>query len=148
MYMKKTFLASVIIATLLAGCDSKESGVSTDIVKNPETGATEFPEMKFDKMVYDFGTIDEGVKVAYSFTFTNTGKSDLVISNATTSCGCTASDWPRHPVKPGESEAIKIEFNSAGKSGQQDKMITLSTNCEKSSIVLSLRGIVNPKKTN
>lgn len=146
--MKKTLLASVIALALFTSCGSKEGGVSTDIVKNPATGTTDFPEMKFEKTVYDFGTIDEGVKVAYSFRFTNIGKSDLVISNATTSCGCTASDWPRHPVKPGESEAIKIEFNSAGKSGQQDKMITLSTNCEKSSVILSLRGIVNPKKTN
>ena len=146
--MKKVLLSLLLTSMVFISCNSNTGGVSSDMVKNPETGETEFPEMKFEKTVYDFGTIDEGARVACSFTFTNVGKSDLVISNATTSCGCTASDWPRHPVKPGESETIKAEFNSSGKSGHQDKMITLSTNCEKSAVVLSIRGTVNPKKQN
>ena len=83
---------------------------------------------KFNEEKFDFGDITQGAKVEHIFKFTNTGVKPLVISNIITSCGCTAPTWPKKPIPPkGESE-IKIDFNSTGKVGKQNKVITIMSN--------------------
>jgi len=89
-----------------------------------------YPVMKFDKTEHDFGTIAAGSKVNYSFNFTNTGEADLKIITAAGSCGCTVPEYPKTPIKPGESAKIKVIFNSAGKHGKQQKSVTLRTNAK------------------
>jgi hypothetical protein len=86
------------------------------------------PYIQFTEKSYDFGDIYQGDKVAYTFNFTNTGDSPIVISNVQTTCGCTASCWPREPIAPGKSNKIDITFNSAGKIGMQNKVITIISN--------------------
>lgn len=86
------------------------------------------PYIKFSEMSHDFGDIEQGEKVAYTFEFTNSGDAPIVISNVLTTCGCTASSWPREPVLPGTSSKIEVSFNSAGKIGHQNKVITIMSN--------------------
>jgi hypothetical protein len=90
----------------------------------------DFPIMNFEEKEYDFGTITEGQKVHKDFIFTNSGKTDLTISNAQGSCGCTVGDYPKKAIKPNEKSVIKVTFNSQGKHGKQEKSVTLSTNTE------------------
>ena len=66
--------------------------------------------------------------MAYTFEFTNDGDAPLVLSNVQTTCGCTASSWPREPIAPGASSKIDVTFNSTGKSGHQVKVITIISN--------------------
>ncbi|MFB1003804.1 MAG: DUF1573 domain-containing protein, partial [Bacteroidia bacterium] len=80
--------------------------------------------MSFSQSKWDFGTITEGERVEHTFKFVNDGKSDLVISSATASCGCTIPNWPKEPIAPGEESEIKVEFNSTGKSDMVTKDIT------------------------
>ena len=54
-----------------------------------------YPVMTFGKKEHNFGVINEGDKVETYFTFTNTGDADLIISNASGSCGCTVPDYPK-----------------------------------------------------
>ncbi|ASZ15105.1 DUF1573 domain-containing protein [Chitinophaga pendula] len=84
--------------------------------------------MSFEKMTHDFGRIVEGEKVEYSFKFTNTGDKDLIILNATSSCGCTVPEWPKEPVKPGASGYMKVIFDSHGKDGYTEKAIHIQAN--------------------
>lgn len=86
------------------------------------------PFIKFSEMSHDFGDIEQGEKVAYTFEFTNTGDAPVVITNVLTTCGCTASSWPREPIAPGESSKIDVSFNSTGKIGHQNKVITIMSN--------------------
>lgn len=86
------------------------------------------PYIKFSEMSHDFGDIEQGDKVDYTFEFTNTGDAPVVISNVLTTCGCTASSWPREPIVPGASSKIEVSFNSAGKIGHQNKVITIMSN--------------------
>ncbi|WP_420581228.1 DUF1573 domain-containing protein [Reichenbachiella sp.] len=86
------------------------------------------PFIKFSEESHDFGDIEQGEKVEYTFEFTNTGDAPVVISNVLTTCGCTASSWPREPVLPGTSSKIEVSFNSAGKIGHQNKVITIMSN--------------------
>jgi hypothetical protein len=101
--------------------------------------------MKFDKMVYDFGRINEGDIVKTQFKFTNAGKVVLLISHAQASCGCTVPTTPKDPIKPGESNVIDVVFNSVGKRGETIKTITLQANTEPRETVLSIKATVIPK---
>ncbi|MEO9964589.1 MAG: DUF1573 domain-containing protein [Reichenbachiella sp.] len=86
------------------------------------------PFIEFAESSYDFGDIEQGDKVEYTFEFTNTGDAPIVISNVLTTCGCTASSWPREPILPGASSKIEVTFNSAGKIGHQNKVVTIMSN--------------------
>lgn len=99
--------------------------VSTASTPENNTGA---PVIKFEKDVYDFGKITEGEKVSYDFSFTNTGGTPLIISDASATCGCTVPEVPKEPIAPGASATIKVVFSSAGKVGLQDKVVTVTAN--------------------
>jgi hypothetical protein len=83
----------------------------------------------FEKSTHDFGDIYQGDKVEYTFKFTNTGTDALLITNVNVQCGCTTpKGWSRDPIPPGSKGEITVAFNSAGKMGMQNKVVTLVTN--------------------
>ena len=102
------------------------------------------PIFKFDKTEHDFGTINEGDVVETVFAFTNVGKSELIITSAKGSCGCTVPEWPKEPIMPGETGEIKVKFNSYRKPNLQQKQITLRTNTEGGKEILKIRAQVTP----
>jgi len=103
-------------------------------------------KIKFDKPSHDFGTIKEGDVVETVFKFTNTGNSDLIITNAKASCGCTIPQWPKKPIKPGDKDSIRVVFNSHGKRNIQQKTVTLTTNTVKGNEMVLIKAQVEPKK--
>jgi hypothetical protein len=145
--MKKIFL-SVMCLALFAACtnqNSTESGNSTEIkeiatVASADTASA--PVFKFEKEVYDFGEIKEGDKVTYDFKFKNIGHSPLIISSATATCGCTIPEYPKEPVAPGAEGLIRVVFNSAGKAGMQNKIVSITANTVPSLTVLNILGNV------
>ena len=86
------------------------------------------PEIYFEETFHDFGDIIQNEKVTHTFKFENKGSAPLIISNIITTCGCTAPEWPKSPIKPGGTESIEIVFDSRGKSGIQNKVITIISN--------------------
>ncbi len=94
---------------------------------------------------YDFGKIKEGEIVEKSFAFKNTGEGPLVISNISASCGCTTPEWPKDPIAPGAESTILVRFNSTGKSGPQNKTVTITANTEPAVTELYIKGIVEGK---
>ncbi|MCG1035427.1 DUF1573 domain-containing protein [Polaribacter sargassicola] len=152
--MKKItiLLALAITASFFTAC--KDGGNPVKIIKkeNLDQAASRDLEIKkgtalisLDKKVYDFGTVNEGDIVETVFKVTNTGKTDLVITNATGSCGCTVPVWPKAPIKPGETGDVSVRFNTNGKPNRQQKTVTLTTNTESGREVLTLKGSVIPK---
>ena len=105
------------------------------------------PKITFQESEYNFGDIQQGEKVEHVFKFENSGTEPLVLSNVMTTCGCTATDWPRDPVVPGKTAEIKVIFNSAGKMGRQNKVVTIVSNAINSQEKVSLVGNVLPKKS-
>jgi hypothetical protein len=102
--------------------------------------------LKFKAEKHDFGTITEGTVATYSFDFTNTGKTPVVISNVVPSCGCTTPDWTREPIMPGKTGRVTASFNSAGRPGNFNKTVTVMNNGEVSQIILAIQGSVATKK--
>lgn len=87
------------------------------------------PVITFDKKVHDFGDIFQGDKVEETFYFTNTGNEPLIITNVQVTCGCTTpKGWPRDPIAPGAKGELTVAFNSAGKMGRQNKVVTVVSN--------------------
>jgi hypothetical protein len=87
------------------------------------------PVIAFEKKTHDFGQIVQGDKVEQVFKFTNTGNEPLIITNVQVTCGCTTpKGWPRDPIQPGGKGEITVAFNSAGKIGRQDKVVTIVSN--------------------
>jgi len=125
---------------LLTSCSSNQTKASA--AGNVSTNTADAPTMKFEKETHDFGKIKRGDKVTYDFKFTNTGKSPLIITDATATCGCTKPEWPKTPVKPGEAGTIHVTFDSAGKMGLQDKQITVTANTNPSQNRVHLIGEV------
>lgn len=103
---------------------------------------------KFEEMEFNFGQIKQGDKVGHKFKFINNGTEPLIISQAQGSCGCTVPEWPKQPLKPGESGIIDVTFDSAGKMGVQDKTVTITSNAATNPVVLHIKGTVEAAPTN
>lgn len=149
--MKKNILFIALVAILAFSCKDKASSkIKTQNVekaKERDEAATKLPIASFDKTEYNFGTINEGDVIETSFVLTNKGKTDLIISNAKGSCGCTVPTWTKEPIKPGASTEIGVKFNSRNKSNQQSKTVTLMTNTLNGKEILKIKGMVLKKET-
>jgi len=141
--MKKIVLFIIVVAMSACGSTDQNGGVTTDEVSNSATANGEvsgnLPEIKFEEEVFDFGKITQGERVSHSFAFKNTGKKNLIISGASGSCGCTVPEWPKEPIKPGTEGKINVVFNSEGKSGLQEKTVTVVTNCEPATRIVKIK---------
>lgn len=104
------------------------------------------PKIEFAEASHDFGDIEQGTKVNYTFEFENTGTEPLILSNVLTTCGCTATSWPREPIAPNQGGEIEVSFNSAGKMGKQNKVITIVSNAVNSQERVKIITNVLPKK--
>jgi hypothetical protein len=104
------------------------------------------PVLSFKEETHKFQPVRDGDEVSHEFEFTNTGKSDLLISNAIASCGCTVPDWPKEPIAPGKSGKLKVTFNSTGRSGMQHKSIAITANTKQGKSEVFLEGEVLPKE--
>ncbi|MCZ2357333.1 MAG: DUF1573 domain-containing protein [Bacteroidia bacterium] len=107
-----------------------------------ETAQSKSPAIVFAQNTYNFGKATQGEVVKYTFKFTNTGKSDLILSNVQASCGCTTPSWSRDPIKPGNSGEIQVAFNTAGKMGPQKKAVTITANTEPAVTMIYIEGEV------
>ena len=78
----------------------------------------------------------------------NSGDGPLVIHQAIASCGCTVPQYPKEPIKPGESGQITVTYNGAGKfPGHFKKSITIRTNGKNEMTRLYIEGDMTPKGT-
>ena len=143
--MKNLVLALLIITLFgMVSCNNQSGNISTDLVNNTKSAdgtveSNDLPVFTFEETEHDFGKIIQGEKVTYSFKFTNTGGSALLISKVSTSCGCTVSKYPKTPVKPGDSDYIVATFDSHRKKGYQNKTITILANTQPNKTTLRVK---------
>lgn len=106
-----------------------------------------YPVMTFEQEEHDFGTIQQGDNETFDFAFKNTGEADLIITSAKGSCGCTVPDYPKTPIKAGESGKIHVWFTSAGKQGETSKTVTIICNTKEENKILKIKANIKvPKK--
>lgn len=107
------------------------------------------PVITWDKSTHDFGDINQGDKVEHTYVFTNAGNEPLIITNVQVTCGCTTpKGWPKDPIPPGGKGEITVGFNSTGKIGKQNKVVTIVSNAGGSGNTVSFTTNVLEKKPN
>ena len=150
--MKKIiFPVGIALCVLFNSCSQnaektateKQEQVAPDLVNNPATASGEvknnkLPKFLFVETSFDFGTIKSGKTVTHVFKFKNTGDTDLLISEAKGSCGCTIPEYTKAPLKAGDSGEIKVTYHSEGMSGQIAKTITILANTIPNTKVLTI----------
>ncbi len=117
------------------------SGLSTNVVNIPASGGGasngNLPVIVFGDTSHDFGSMNQGEKVSWTYRFKNTGNADLIISSAVGSCGCTVPHYPKGTVHAGDTGTIDVTFDSEGKQGKVLKSVTVVTNCQPSTKILT-----------
>jgi hypothetical protein len=111
-----------------------------------ENDSAAYAQFQFSQSDYSFGDVYQGQIVEHVFDFINNGNGPLLIQNVLTTCGCTAPEWPKNPVQPGDSGKIKITFNSVSKIGRQNKVITIRSNAKAGDYRLRISAMVLPAK--
>ena len=157
--MIKNILMICTALAVLSSCGNTNTNSETTAEAVTETATTETPTVantadqsvaaagviEYEESVFDFGTVKEGDIVEHSFTFKNTGSQPVILSQVAASCGCTTPDYTKTPVLPGETGEIKVSFNSAGQTGVQQKIVTVSSNAENSVSTVQIKGTVEKK---
>jgi hypothetical protein len=151
--MKAIYILAASIVFFSTSCKENSSEITTNDVMNTKSADgninSSLPDIKFEEETHDFGRITQGEKVAYAFKFKNTGSSNLIISSAHGSCGCTIPEFPKKPILPGEDAIIDVVFASEGKSGIVEKSVTIVTNCEPSTKIIYIKAnIIVPTSAN
>ena len=134
--MKKIFLLAVAATFALQSCNNDKASVkineeNANPTEQQADAPTGFAQISVDKEEHDFGELKKG----------DTGDADLVIIDVRATCGCTVPQKPEQPIKPGESDKIKVTF-SATSVGMQNKSVTMTTNTEEGTKVVRVKANV------
>jgi hypothetical protein len=103
--------------------------------------AQETAKIEFKSEVIDYGEIDKGSDGVRVFEFTNTGNVPLVITDVTSSCGCTIPEKPKDPIAPGETGEIKVKYDTQ-RVGPIRKTITVYSNADEPAKSIKIKGKV------
>jgi len=99
-------------------------------------------EITFETLIHDYGTVYQGADGIYEFKFKNTGTDPLILSNVKSSCGCTIPSWPKEPILPGKSGAIKVNYTRMNNPGTISKQVTVYSNAKNGTIILNIKGTI------
>ena len=124
--MKKALLLALSLT--VAGLGSAQAQNSASASAAAGTAKASGPQIQIDQPKHDFTAVVQGAVVNHTFKFKNTGTAPLIISNIGVSCGCTTPEWTKEPIAPGKTGTITAHFNSAGKIGMQNKVLTIESN--------------------
>ena len=147
--MKKVILGlSALCMVAFTSCkeDAADKIKSENISQAQERDASElnaeFPVMTFDKTEHDFGEIEDGTPVETVFSYTNTGKAPLVVTDIKSTCGCTVpQDWNKDPLAPGETAQFTVKFNGKG-NGNTSKTVTVTANTQSGKEQVKIKAFV------
>ena len=126
--MKKTFLIAAM-ALLLGAANTQAQEWQ------PIPGM----HLSINEMTHDFGTHPQYTKTEFEFNIKNDSTLALVISNSSTSCGCTTPTYSKRPVKSGKIATVKVAYD-ASRVGIFSKTIYVYTNFSTEPIELNIKG--------
>ena len=132
---KKSKAATKAVTTAPVAAPAAPAVVAAPVTQTPS-------QLKWEKDTHEFGTIEQGKPVSYEFTFTNTTNKDITLTNVKASCGCTATNYTKTAVKPGEKGTVTATYNAAA-GGAFHKTVTVMTSEENSAPkIITIKGTV------
>lgn len=135
----KNFIITLFICFAAMGLNAQETQNQPAVEQPASTDS-----IIFEKLVHDYGTIEQGGNGVCEFKYTNKGEKPLVLSNVKASCGCTVPKWPREPLEAGQSNVISVKYNT-NNVGSFSKSITVTSNASNTPVVLRIKGTVVKK---
>ena len=126
--------------------EDKKNKLNAPAATGEEKPEGPLPTMEFATRDHDFGTINEGDIVEYTYDFKNTGEAPLIIQGAQGSCGCTVPDWSKEPIPVGGTGFVKAKFDSHGKRDLQNKTVTVTANTFPKQTELRFKAMVKTKE--
>lgn len=120
---------------------AKPASAPTTTTSKPAATTTADPGYKFNTLEHDYGTIAKGSEPYCEFQLTNTSKEPLVIQEAHGSCGCTVPEYPKEPIKPGQTVTIKVRYDT-NRVGPFEKQVTVTFQGKDTPAVLKIHGKV------
>lgn len=137
--MKRFFSIAVLaIMTFTISCSQTSQADNTIDID------AQGPAIEFNKLIHDYGTMEQGGNGTSEFIFKNTGTEPLILSNVRSSCGCTVPSWPREAIAPGEENTIVVKYDTR-RVGPISKSITVTSNGSEQPIILRIKGKITPK---
>lgn len=151
---------SLVFLTLLSTACSPKPEPDQSLIAQPEIELKKVPGPKaelslgenleptslaWETTKIDFGAVEQNVELVHKFIVKNTGQQPLKLINVKPSCNCTASDFSREEIAPGQSGFVEAKY-SPDKSGAFNKTITVTTNTPERNYVLTLNGEGKNKK--
>ena len=124
------FLSIVILLTLFS-CQGKKTESSKNKTQPTEQKSAGITEFAFNEEMHNFGSLQAGEIVVYTFVVTNTGDKNLIVEDVVTDCGCVHAKFPKVPIPPGMTGLIEVEFDSSGLFGREFKTIEVHANTKK-----------------
>lgn len=138
--MKKVSYLSIIMLCIMAN-----GLIAQQLSLNTETEKSEAPKLfaivQWDKDVHDFGQVAQNSPVSVDFNFTNTGNVPMLITEVKTSCGCTATNYPKAAIEPGATASITVNYNAKA-AGSFNKTVMVYANTEEKVKKLQIKGMV------
>lgn len=131
----KLTLVALFISAVTFGQSPEIKSATVAAKQNPS-------ELKWESENHDFGTLSQGKPATYEFTFTNTTNETILITTVRPSCGCTAANYTKTPIKPGEKGMVAATYNASA-SGPFTKSITVTTSDSDLPKSLTIRGKVD-----
>ncbi len=141
--MKKIILTLGLVSAFSAVSFAQEV-IKKDAAPTASVAPQSQADIKFEKMVHDYGTIKQGDNGECVFKFKNTGKEPLIITMCQGSCGCTVPQCPKDPILPGKSGEIKVKYDTQ-RVGPISKSVTVQSNAKSGMQTIQIKGNIEPK---
>ncbi|HZL08944.1 MAG TPA: DUF1573 domain-containing protein [Prolixibacteraceae bacterium] len=122
----------VFILFLFGSCNS-ETKKTAPTNKSDESGVAKFV---FSEEIHNFGSLNAGEVVSFTFVFRNEGTKTLTITGFDSGCACTEVNIPDKIIFPGQEGQIEVIYNSAGEVGKQFKTITVFSNAKTKQLII------------
>lgn len=153
--MKKIilFFAIAISTVAIAQVPKKEASLTAAKTENQAIKPAQpqslkaAPAVKWSETIHDFGDISQGTPVTHKFTFVNTTKDMVIITNVKPSCGCTVANFTKTPVKPGETAFVEAKYDARA-AGPFNKSVSVQFGEDIQQVTLSIKGKVEAPAAN
>ena len=136
-------VAGLFVVTALEAQAQKAPAAKAPVAKAPAKSATA-PKIEISPETKDAGTVAKGAVVDATFVVKNNGGSDLIISDARPSCGCTVASYDK-VIKPGQEGKIQSSVDTKSFSGPISKSVLIVSNDpDRPQMNLFIKAMVKP----
>jgi hypothetical protein len=130
---------SIGVCVVLVGCRL----ASAQNQKPAAPSVVQIPRLEVTPSELDYGQVWHGENPVREIVLKNTGTAPLEIIEISARCGCVTANQPKSPLAPGESDVLKIRYESKNRVGQIHRNVVIKTNApEHPAVKVKLAGEV------